>query len=78
MVDTGEGIPNDYLQKVFDKFRQVEGHFKGGAGLGLTICKHIVEAHGGRIWVESEIGKGASFIFTIPKNIPKNLEEQAA
>lgn len=69
VTDTGEGIPADYLDKVFDKFKQVEGHFKGGAGLGLTICKRIVEAHGGKIWVESEVGKGASFIFTVPKNL---------
>ncbi len=78
VIDTGEGIPEDYLEKVFDKFRQVDGHFKGGAGLGLTICKRIVEAHMGRIWVESEVGKGASFIFTIPKNLPKLTEAKAA
>jgi PAS domain S-box-containing protein len=69
VIDTGEGIPATYLDKVFDKFKQVEGHFKGGAGLGLTICKRIVEAHGGRIWVESEMGHGATFIFTLPKNL---------
>jgi signal transduction histidine kinase len=76
--DTGEGIPPPYLQKVFDKFQQVEGHFKGGAGLGLTICKRIVEAHHGKIWVESEVGKGASFIFTLPRDLPKRLEAKAA
>ncbi len=76
--DNGEGIPESYLEKVFDKFRQVEGHFKGGAGLGLTICKRIVEAHMGRIWVESQVGKGSSFIFTLPKNLPKLLEAKAA
>jgi PAS domain S-box-containing protein len=78
VADTGEGIPADYLDKVFDKFKQVEGHFKGGAGLGLTICKRIVEAHGGKIWVESELGKGATFIFTIPKNLLLPSEERAA
>ncbi len=78
VADTGEGIPPDYLDKVFDKFKQVEGHFKGGAGLGLTICKRIVEAHGGKIWVESEMGKGATFIFTIPKTLLLPSEEQAA
>jgi len=67
--DTGEGIPTKYLDKVFDKFKQVEGQFKGGAGLGLTICKKIIEAHGGKIWVESALGKGSEFIFTIPKNL---------
>lgn len=69
VIDTGEGIPPNYLEKVFDKFKQVEGHYKGGAGLGLTICKKIVEAHGGKIWVESEVGKGAKFIFTIPRTL---------
>ncbi|MBV9079577.1 MAG: HAMP domain-containing protein, partial [Elusimicrobia bacterium] len=44
VIDTGQGIPQSYLEKVFDKFRQVEGNYKGGAGLGLTICKRIVEA----------------------------------
>ncbi|MCG3206008.1 MAG: Adaptive-response sensory-kinase SasA [Elusimicrobia bacterium] len=76
--DTGEGIPKDYLEKVFDKFKQVEGHFKGGAGLGLTICKRIVEAHMGKIWVESEVGKGAAFIFTLPKNLSDRQEQKAA
>lgn len=71
VIDTGEGIPPNYLDKVFDKFRQVEGHFKGGAGLGLTICKRIVEAHEGKIWVESELGKGATFIFTLPREAGK-------
>lgn len=73
--DTGEGIPPDYLDKVFDKFKQVEGQFKGGAGLGLTICKKIVEAHGGKIWVESKLGEGAEFIFTLPTNLSIPQEE---
>jgi len=76
--DTGEGIPKDCLNKVFDKFRQIEGRFRGGAGLGLTICKKIVEAHNGKIWVESEIGKGSSFIFTLPNKLAKENEEKAA
>ncbi len=77
VIDTGDGIPASYLEKVFDKFRQVEGHLKGGAGLGLTICKRIVEAHEGKIWVESEVGRGSRFIFTIPHNV-KRLEVNAA
>lgn len=77
VIDTGEGIPFNYLDKVFDKFRQVEGRFKGGAGLGLTICKRIVEAHGGRIWVESEEGKGSNFIFTIPRHLVIPKEEKS-
>ena len=78
VIDTGEGIPESYLEKVFDKFRQVEGRFKGGAGLGLTICKSIVEAHGGRIWVESEEGKGSNFILTIPRNLSLPRQEKSA
>lgn len=63
--DTGEGIPPEYLDKIFDKFQQVGR--KKGTGLGLTICKYIVEAHGGKIWVESKLGEGSKFSFTIPK-----------
>jgi len=66
-TDNGEGIPPEYVQKIFDKFQQVAGQRKGGTGLGLTICKHIVEAHMGRIWAESKLTEGAKFIFTIPK-----------
>jgi signal transduction histidine kinase len=69
VADTGEGIPADCLTKIFDKFQQVQGQHKGGTGLGLTICRHIVEAHTGKIWVESEIGKGSSFKFTLPRKL---------
>ncbi len=65
--DTGEGIPKEYLDKIFQKFGQVKNKSKGGTGLGLTICKYIIEAHKGKIWVESELGHGAKFIFNIPK-----------
>lgn len=67
--DTGDGIPLEYLDKIFEKFEQVKGQKAGGTGLGLTICKYISAAHQGRIWVESEPGKGAKFIFTVPKNL---------
>ncbi len=71
VTDTGIGIPRDSLEKVFSKFEQVKGvrdKIKGpkGTGLGLTIAKAIVELHGGKIWVESELGKGTTFRFTIP------------
>jgi signal transduction histidine kinase len=67
--DTGDGVPPEYVGKIFDKFQQVAGQRKGGTGLGLTICKHIIEAHMGRIWAESKLGEGAKFIFTIPNNL---------
>lgn len=67
--DTGEGIPPEYLERVFVKFEQVQGSRKGGTGLGLTISRFFVEAHLGRIWVESEVGHGSRFYFTVPKNL---------
>ena len=68
IADTGCGIPQEGLKEIFEKFRRIEVG-KGtahGTGLGLAIAKHIIDEHGGRIWVESEIGKGSSFIFTLP------------
>ncbi|CAN5567009.1 hypothetical protein BH11CYA1_BH11CYA1_26900 [soil metagenome] len=64
--DRGPGIPADMLEAVFERFQQVGGSSKskGGSGLGLTICKAIVELHGGKIWVESH-GQGSTFIFSI-------------
>lgn len=70
--DTGDGIPPEYLSKVFEKFEQVKGQKAGGTGLGLTICKFVAAAHLGKIWAESEPGKGAKFLFTIPKNLAKD------
>jgi signal transduction histidine kinase len=64
--DTGVGIPEDQWEKVFDEFYQVDRRRYGGTGLGLTIVKNIVEEHGGRIWVNSEVGRGSSFYFTVP------------
>jgi len=66
--DNGMGIPKEYLVRVFDKFVQIEdAQIKGklGKGLGLTFCKMAVEAHGGRIWAESEVGEGSRFSFTV-------------
>ncbi|HKZ85617.1 MAG TPA: GAF domain-containing protein [Anaerolineae bacterium] len=73
VADTGIGIPRDRLHRVFERFYQVDGSSTrrfGGAGVGLAIVKRIVEAHGGRIWVESEPGKGTTFYFTLPFNRP--------
>jgi len=69
--DEGVGIPEDELRNIFDKFYQVRRTDirAKGTGLGLAICKGIVAKHGGRIWVESELGKGTKFYFTIPKKV---------
>jgi two-component system sensor histidine kinase/response regulator len=64
--DTGQGIPPEYLETIFEKFGQVESRQRSGTGLGLTFCKMAIESHGGKIWVESEEGKGSNFIFTLP------------
>lgn len=64
--DTGSGIPQEYLPHIFDKFVQVPGAATGGAGLGLAISKSLVEAHGGQISVQSEVGRGSTFTFMLP------------
>lgn len=67
--DTGEGIPPEAFHAIFEKFGQVESRKAGrkmSTGLGLTFCRMAVEAHDGRIWVESELGKGSTFFFTVP------------
>ena len=67
--DTGIGIPSEHLDAIFEKFHQVEGSLHrsvSGTGLGLAITKGLVEAHQGKIWVESEVEKGSVFTFTLP------------
>ena len=64
--DTGMGIPPDQLEAVFERFRQLKPNDHRGVGLGLYISKCIVLGHGGRIWAESEIGKGSTISFTLP------------
>ncbi|HSN28608.1 MAG TPA: PAS domain S-box protein [Kofleriaceae bacterium] len=66
VADTGAGIPPDHLAHIFDRFWQSDRTRRSGAGLGLAICKGIVEAHGGRIWAESVPGAGTTFFFTLP------------
>jgi GAF domain-containing protein len=69
--DTGIGIAPEDQARIFEEFRQVGSdyaHKTEGTGLGLTLAKKFVELHGGRIWVESEVGKGSTFIFTLPMN----------
>ena len=67
--DTGMGIPEDKFHMIFDEFYQVEGGKHGGTGLGLAIAKRLVEEHGGSIWVESQLGKGSIFYFTLPLSL---------
>lgn len=77
--DTGAGIPPEDLSKVFDRFWQVQRTGStGGSGLGLSIAKAIVEAHGGSIWVESHLGKGSSFSFTLPVDFGATRMDSAA
>jgi PAS domain S-box-containing protein len=68
VIDTGRGIPAESLPHIFDRFYRVPGSEEEaeGTGLGLSIVKSIVEKHGGRVWVESEEGKGSTFAFTVP------------
>jgi PAS domain S-box-containing protein len=70
VADQGRGIPADKLALIFEPFEQVDSsdsREKGGTGIGLAICRGIVERHGGRIWAESEVGEGATFRFTLPR-----------
>ena len=70
VADTGPGIPPDFRESIFDKFVQVDGSAlprNRSTGLGLAFCKMAVEAHGGRIGVDSELGKGSNFWFTLPR-----------
>jgi signal transduction histidine kinase len=68
VIDNGVGIPENYRGSIFEQYEQVPGSDpkKRGSGLGLPICKMIVEQHGGKIWLESELEKGSTFHFTIP------------
>ena len=78
VADQGMGIPKEHLDKVFDRFHRIDNRDTrkaGGTGIGLYLVKHLVEAHGGRIWVESEVGKGSQFIFEVPKCPPQFEEE---
>lgn len=78
--DTGPGVPPEQLPHLFDRFWQGAKGDRRGAGLGLTICRAIVEAHGGRIWAESVVGEGTTVKFTLPKRerVPQSGGTQVA
>jgi two-component system sensor histidine kinase BaeS len=75
VIDIGEGISAEDVPRVFERsFRsdKSRSRLSGGSGLGLTICRGIIEAHGGRIWLTSEVGKGSTFSFNLPKSNGKS------
>jgi signal transduction histidine kinase len=73
IADTGDGIPVEFQDRLFQRFQQVDSNMqrrRAGSGLGLSICRELVELHGGRIWVESTPDVGSNFMFTLPLNLP--------
>lgn len=70
VIDNGQGIPPEHHQRIFERFYRIDAHRSrknGGSGLGLSIVKHILEAHGQKIFLESEVGKGTTFTFYLPR-----------
>jgi signal transduction histidine kinase len=76
--DNGPGIPSSEQERIFDKFTRLRGKSKAsGLGIGLAFCRLAVQGHGGKIWVESEVGKGSTFHFTFPVATKEQLADRA-
>jgi signal transduction histidine kinase len=76
--DQGQGIPEEKLDLIFERFRQADAsdsRLRGGTGLGLALCRGIINQHGGRIWAKSNPGSGSTFYFTVPQSFPESEDE---
>ena len=74
VTDSGPGIAPEDQQKIFEEFQQVDNsntRKKGGTGLGLAIARRIIEMHGGRLWVDSTLGHGSTFSFSVPMQVER-------
>jgi signal transduction histidine kinase len=79
--DQGAGIPEDKLDMIFERFQQADAsdsRMQGGTGLGLALCRGIINQHGGRIWAKSSPGSGSTFYFTVDQYVPKADAEPVA
>jgi PAS domain S-box-containing protein len=74
--DNGIGIEPSYQRQIFELFKRLHGHDLPGSGIGLAVCKRVVERYKGKIWVESEVGHGSTFYFTVPKAVPAAKEAE--
>jgi len=77
VTDNGPGIPEEYRERIFGLFQRGPRTDEAGSGAGLAIVKRIVEQHGGRVWLASEAGDGATFVFTLPKTRPRPGDREA-
>ncbi|MEJ7606058.1 MAG: ATP-binding protein [Bryobacteraceae bacterium] len=78
VTDNGVGIDAQFQDRIFGMFKRLVGKEVPGTGIGLSICRRIVEAHGGRIWVESQVGAGSTFYFTLPAAEPSEEADPPA